>query len=467
MTVGLLWFRRNLRLSDNSPLTDALERAEAGPGLVHRPAPGAQGPGLASLSWLNGSLASLDVQLREHGSALTVRTGMPPAVLASLAEETGARTVHCERDWTPEALAEERAVGEALAARGVALAVTEGQLLVTPRQARRRPGEPTAYSRRSGGHGGGPGRPPIRHLRRSTFLRRRGCRRLPGPTAARRLRHRAMAGTGRARGPGAAGGVRRQRPGALRRPARRPALRGTSELSPRLSWGEITPPGQQARQSAQVTNRRALPSPARVARVRVPRAPPPEHGRRDRWQPSSPIPWSATAEACVAWRAGDRLPPCGCGDAALAATGWMHNRVRLVVASFLTKDLLGALAEWRGVLQASGSPTTTRRPTLSTGSGSPAAARTPPPTSGSSTPRCRARASIPKAPTCEHGCRNWRASTRAGSTGPGMLPARCSRRRRRTWAATYPGRSSITPRPGQRPCRLRADAGVALTPRGA
>ena len=212
MTVALLWFRRNLRLSDNSALLAALDRAETVvPLFVHSLTPGAQGPGMASISWLNGSLASLDLQLRERGSALIMRTGTPPAVLARLAEETGARSVHCERDWTPEGLAEERAVSEILAARGVALEVAEGQLLVTP----------TGLATQAGG-AYGVFTPFWRAWRRAWAPTNPtpAPRRVPAPaamvatgesglTTARRPRHHALVGTGRARGPGAAGGVRR------------------------------------------------------------------------------------------------------------------------------------------------------------------------------------------------------------------------------------------------------------------
>ena len=220
MTVALLWFRRNLRLSDNSALLAALDRAESVvPVFVHRSTPSAQGPGMASLSWLSGSLASLDLQLRERGSALIVRTGMPPAVLAALAEETGARSVHCERDWTPEGLAEERAVGEALAARGVALEVTEGQLLVTPTGLATQAGG--AYSVftpfwRAWRQAWAPTdpKPAPRHVPAPAD---NACHGRPGLTTARCPRHHTLVGTGRARGPGAAGGVRRWRYRALRR----------------------------------------------------------------------------------------------------------------------------------------------------------------------------------------------------------------------------------------------------------
>ncbi len=133
MTVALLWFRRNLRLSDNSALLAALERAETVvPVFVHRSTPARKGP-----AWPHsrGSTARSPHSTCSFASVAR-RSPCVPArhadALASVAEETGARSVHCERDWTPEGLAEERAVGEALAARGVALDVTEGQLLVTP-----------------------------------------------------------------------------------------------------------------------------------------------------------------------------------------------------------------------------------------------------------------------------------------------------------------------------------------------
>ena len=119
MTVALLWFRRNLRLSDNSALLAAPIAPSRRAALRPPPTPGAQGPGMASLSWLNSSLASLDLQLRERGSAL-VRTGMPPAVLARLAEETGARAYTASATGRPRD-SPRSALSASLAARGVAL----------------------------------------------------------------------------------------------------------------------------------------------------------------------------------------------------------------------------------------------------------------------------------------------------------------------------------------------------------
>ena len=101
---------------------------------------------------------------------------MPPAVLASIAEQTGARSVHCERDWTPEGLAEERAVsrdsgGPWRGPRGHGGTAARD----SDASSRRRQAEPTASSRRSGGRGDGLGRPPIRYRRRGTCLRQPQC----------------------------------------------------------------------------------------------------------------------------------------------------------------------------------------------------------------------------------------------------------------------------------------------------
>ena len=127
-----------------------------------------------------------------------------------------------------------------------------------------------------------------------------------------------------------------------------PSLRATSELSPRLAWGEIS--------AAQVASS-ALSAAGDIAEPFL---------RQLAWREFSyhvlyhnpdmaavplraefaSFPWSARGEDVEAWQCGmTGYPLVDAGMRQLAATGWMHNRVRLVAASFLTKDLLGS---WQG-----------------------------------------------------------------------------------------------------------------------
>ena len=88
--------------------------------------------------------------------------------------------------------------------------------------------------------------------------------------------------------------------------------------------------------------------------------------------------------------------------------GFMHNRARMIVASFLTKDLYVDWRDGRPPLPRSAASTATSPTTTSTGSGSPAPAPTPTRTACSTRP-CRASASIPTASTCAATCPSCRA----------------------------------------------------------
>jgi len=339
-----MWFRRDLRLADNDALAGALAAAETVvPAWV---APRAAGVGEAR--WLAHSLRALDGALRERGSVLIVRTGPAPETLVALTGEHAAVSVHCTRVWTPDGLAEERAVAAALEAAGARLVVSEGALLVTPDalvtgagapyrvftpyfrawEQARRPGEP-------------PGAAPDRIPRPDSI----------GPSEPLPDRR---AGAPDPLGwwtPGEAGAHARLAElieGALERYDERrdlPGVDGTSRLSPHLAFGEISP-----RHVVAAISRSGLP--AEVTRSFVRQLAWREfaahvlhHHPHTLTEPLRPefarMPWRDDAEALAAWRAGQTgYPLVDAGMRQLAETGWMHNRVRLVAASFLTKHLL-------------------------------------------------------------------------------------------------------------------------------
>jgi len=110
------WVRRDLRLADNQALAAAL--AEGGPvipvfvldpALLASPSAGEK-----RLAFLYGGLRQLDADLRSRGSGLIVRAGRPPDALARLVEESGAGAIYAEADYSPYARRRDGRVGERL-----------------------------------------------------------------------------------------------------------------------------------------------------------------------------------------------------------------------------------------------------------------------------------------------------------------------------------------------------------------
>jgi hypothetical protein len=131
------------------------------------------------------------------------------------------------------------------------------------------------------------------------------------------------------------------------------------------------------------------------------------------------FPWRRDDRALKAWQRGQTgYPIVDAGMRQLWHTGTMHNRVRMVVASFLVKHLLidwreGEKCFWDTLVDADPAATPP------TGNGSPARAPMPHPISACSTRSCRARSSIPTARMSDAGCPNWRDCRPAPSTSRG------------------------------------------------
>ncbi len=117
----IMWFRRDLRLRDNLALQAAVEPSPEGvdlrvvplfivdPALVQR---GRMSP--ARLQYLAQALADLDAQLRAHGGRLVVRNGSPENVLPQIIQEVRATQVHATADVTPYANARDDKVQRAM-----------------------------------------------------------------------------------------------------------------------------------------------------------------------------------------------------------------------------------------------------------------------------------------------------------------------------------------------------------------
>jgi deoxyribodipyrimidine photo-lyase len=357
---ALVWFRNDLRVADNPALAAAAAVAGGGRPVVplyvlDDEAAGAWRPGGASRWWLHHGLTALAESLAHRGSALVLRRGDSLGELLDLVAATGASAVFWNRRYEPWAIAQDRRVKAELRARGVDARSLNGGLChepweVTPPPAR----PPTRFSFFAGLwlERGPPPRPlPVPPLPPAAHgvatLALDGLQLLPrAPDWAAGLRaswRPGEAGAEAALPAFLAGPVRGYRE------ARHLAGRdgGTSRLSPHLRFGEISP--RQAWHAAEAAG-------APVARDRMP-----PFQRELVWRefayhllyffPDSPerplrpgsvdLLGSDDDSAFRAWcRGRTGYPLVDAGMRELWRTGYMHNRVRMVAASFLTKDLL-------------------------------------------------------------------------------------------------------------------------------
>jgi deoxyribodipyrimidine photo-lyase len=334
----LLWLRRDLRLGDNPTLAYAAARGAVVPVAIEPPA---HSPGIASAEWRAASLVALDTSLHSLGSRLVVRSGPAEVSLVALASETGADVVACTRSWDPASLAEERRVAAALSSAGVRLEVRESQYLVAPTDLHT--GSKTPYQVFTPYY-----RAWVTALPTEQTLDVPA--RLVPPTAWPAgdvaLRARAVDAQWR---PGENGATER-----LDRFVRDhlnsyddlrddPSVAATSGLSPHLAAGEISP--KQIRQAiADVPKTIVAPYLRQLAwrefSAHVLHANP-DLDRTPLRARFSSMPWIDDPDGLERWRRGmTGYPLVDAGMRQLAATGWMHNRVRLVAASFLVKDLL-------------------------------------------------------------------------------------------------------------------------------
>lgn len=353
MRTALVWFRDDLRLRDHPALQAALQSGFAPiPVYVHAPhEEGAWAPGAASNAWRHRALHALDARLRARGSRLHVFAGDSGDTLQRLAVATQAAAVFWNRRHEPAAEQRDGAVRRRLRALGLRAEARGSGLLFEPWQLETRNGEPfrafTPFWNAARRHWNPPVLSPAP-------ARLPGFDPLPGETAIDAL------GLQPARGwdsgfwqrwtPGEDGATRALEAfvgHGLQDYADgrdRPAQRLTSRLSPHLHFGEITA----ARILAGLAD--AGPGTGREAFVRelawrefawhvLHHFP---HTSEADFNPRfAGFPWARPDPGLLdAWQRGRTgIPLVDAGMRELWATGWMHNRVRMVAASLLVKHL--------------------------------------------------------------------------------------------------------------------------------
>ena len=359
---SILWFRQDLRLQDNPALHAALERGS--PVLpvyiLDDAGEGAWPAGGAARWWLHHALASLDESLRARGSRLLCFRGDAGQVLGELATRTGARSVFWNRRYEPAVIARDTRLKAELSRAGLEVRSANAALLHEPHTITNKQGRPFQVFT-----------PFWRHcltLPVEAPLVLPAGRQIPGPAAwpvAPGLgelgllpRIRWDAGLAETWTPGEVGASRRLRQfidGAMSAYADRrnlPYEDGTSMLSPWLHTGELSP--RQIWRAVEDVGRPAgLFPPGNGARVFLS-----EVGWREfahhllfhfPHTPEKPLredferfPWAEDPGdvRLEAWRRGRTgYPIVDAGMRQLWHTGWMHNRVRMIAASFLVKHL--------------------------------------------------------------------------------------------------------------------------------
>ncbi|MBN8482088.1 MAG: deoxyribodipyrimidine photo-lyase, partial [Xanthomonadales bacterium] len=358
MSLALVWFRRDLRLADN-PALDAARRGGSHvlPVYVHAPDEEAPWqPGAASRWWLHHSLVALDAELRRRGSRLHVAQGPTLAALQEIVAATGAVAVHWNRVYEPAFEKRDAEVKRVLRGDGIDAHSHKAAVWFEPWEVLTAQDEPyrvfTPYWRKARTQLAP--RPPLPAPAR-----------IEGPIPDAGLAIEALAlrptiawdaGLAETWTPGEHGAQEALADflaGPLADYATqrdRPDLEGTSRLSPHLHFGEISPTQvawaiEERRRKGRTNLQDGAESFLRELGWRefsqqllhhFPRMP--ERNLDARF---NGFRWARTDRVALRrWQQGHTgIPIVDAGMRELWTTGTMHNRVRMLVASFLTKNL--------------------------------------------------------------------------------------------------------------------------------
>ena len=345
--TNLLWFRRDLRLDDHPALLAAAGGGDDVLGVFVADEKLLAPSGSPRRAFLAGCLRELSDSM---GGRLLVTAGRPEQVVAALAERVGADTVHVSADFGPYGRRRDQAVADALVKLDIGWQETGSAYAIAPGRVRKPDGSPysvfTPFFRAWNGHGyRGPADPAgqVRWLHPSGLanefpdaLAEIGCDVpdglvLPesGERAAVRAFEKFLAG------PVSAYDDERNRPDHP----------GTSRMSFYLKWGCVHPRTLLAalaskRSAGAAAYRRELAFRDFYADVLFHR---PDSPRVSLDPVLDEMPWDTgdTAQKrFAAWQQGRTgYPYIDAGMRQLLAEGWIHNRVRMGVASFLIKDL--------------------------------------------------------------------------------------------------------------------------------
>jgi deoxyribodipyrimidine photo-lyase len=357
----VMWFRQDLRLADNPALTAAIASGRPViPLFVLHQASDGRDWGAASLWWLDKSLRALDESLRARGSRLILRRGDPAVIVPALVQEVQAAEIGWNRLYGQAAVERDSQLKADFGRAGVKATSYNGSLLAEP------------WTVKTGSGGFYQTFTPFWRAAEATLGPVKldpAPRHIPAPhvwPASDPIDDWRL----HPRQPDWSTGFGDWRPGEAGAQARletfvdhlladypdardRPEPGGASRLSPHLHWGEIGPRQVRAAIATATSHNKTIAAAAGKFMAEI--------GWREfnhhllyhhgalyarNIRPAfDAFPWREDASGLAIWREGRTgYPLVDAGMRELWTTGFMHNRVRMVVASFLIKHLL---LDWR------------------------------------------------------------------------------------------------------------------------
>ena len=351
-----MWFRDDLRVADNPALTAACDTGlpVINLFLADNETPALRPLGSAARWWLDQSLHALAGKLDAYGNQLILRRGPAATIIPEFARQIGAVRVFWNRRYGFPADVD-RNVEQALLANGIAVETHKSNLLFEPDEIRNRAGKPfqvySAFWRTALAHG--EPRPPLAAPKAIPFADILIPPDNPVPHDLSPIPSEWPSAGQTAWQPGedAANDLlddfldTRLSHYAIQREI--PGTDGSSRLSPHLRFGEISPS-----QIWQRVHGRGQPSAKFLSEIGWREfayhllGQYPDLASRNLKPAFDNFPWAEPSiDDLAAWREGRTgYPIVDAGMRQLRQTGWMHNRVRMLVASFLTKHLL---VDWR------------------------------------------------------------------------------------------------------------------------
>lgn len=355
MSTALVWFRRDLRLADNPALHHALNSHDTVIPIFILDDPDQWPMGAASRVWLHHSLRALDKQLHDLGSQLIIREGDAGKSLDEMINLVDAQSVYWNRCYEPSAIQRDTQIKQALTQRGLEIKSYNANLLIEPWNIATQQDKPYRVFT-----------PYWKNLKSQPIDRA-----LPEPDTLPPVSnkipnsdisdlklipkldwHEGMMADWIPGEDGAHEALDIFLDGPIphyKEGRDRPDKRDTSCLSPHLHFGEISP-----RQIWHAVLERVARGGAGIEKGAETYLK--ELGWRDfayhllyhfPKTTDKPLderfeafPWQTATTTLSAWQQGQTgLPIVDAGMRQLWQTGWMHNRVRMIVASFLTKNL--------------------------------------------------------------------------------------------------------------------------------
>mgnify|MGYP000993818604 CR=1 FL=1 len=359
----IVWFRQDLRLSDNDAFLAAVETgAPIIPCFIWAPEEeGAWSPGAASRVWLRRSLEALGESLKRRGLRLILRRGPTAVSLSQLIHKTGARGVFWNRRLEPAVSLRDARIESDLKRDGIEARSWNASLLVEPALALNLSGRPyrvftpfwkaclkkgfeESREEPRGGLRAPEQWPASRSIDELELLPENDWHKglaafwNVGEEAARRVLQRFAA----------------NRVSAYADDRNTPSLEGTSSLSPHLHFGEIGP--RQVRSALSSGDPCSIGSRVFLNEIGWREFAHcllfhfPESVDRPLKKDFEHFPWEPNDDWLRRWQRGETgYAIVDAGMRQLWQTGWMHNRVRMIAASFLVKHLLQPWqrgAEW-------------------------------------------------------------------------------------------------------------------------